>query len=146
MNYTTTIEINKPLDTVIQLFDNQQNYFHWMAGLKRYEITEGIFGQEGAKADLEFVMGKRTLRMKEVVLKRNYPHEYAVQYEVNGVKNLVRNKFEPAAGGRTRYLSENEFEFKGILVLMGWLMPGSFRKQSVKYQADFKTFAENSSS
>ncbi len=142
MNYTTAIEINKPAEKVIQLFDDQENYYKWMNGLKKYRVFEGTFGQERARAELEFQLGKRKLKMTEEVISRNFPAEYTVRYEADGVKNLVINRFEPVSESRTRYLTENEFELGGVMRLMGWLMPGSFKKQSIKYQTDFKHFVE----
>ena len=142
MKYTTVVEIDHPTDQVVRYFDNQENYFEWMEGLKKYEVNPGDFGQEGAEAEMEFLLGKRKIKIKEKVLRRNLPTEYVVQYEVNGVKNIVRNVFESTSQGKTRYLSENEFEFSGFMKLMAWLMPGSFKKQSLKYQTDFKRFVE----
>jgi len=44
-------------------------------------------------------------------------------------------------------VSESEFEFAGFgMKLIGFLMPGAFKKQSLKYLTDFKDFAENGTS
>lgn len=44
---------------------------------------------------------------------------------------------------QTKHVTENEFQFKGVMMnLMGFLMPGAFKKQSYKYLKAFKTFAE----
>ncbi len=40
-------------------------------------------------------------------------------------------------------MSEQEFNFTGFMKLVAWLMPGMFKKQSLKYQQDFKRFAES---
>ena len=40
-------------------------------------------------------------------------------------------------------MSENEYRFSGLLLrLVGLLMPGAFRKQSLQHMQDFKAFAE----
>nr|BFE81301.1 hypothetical protein GCM10020093_039020 [Planobispora longispora] len=40
-------------------------------------------------------------------------------------------------------MSENEYRFGGLLMrLVGLLMPGAFRKQSLQHMQDFKRFAE----
>lgn len=36
MKYTAEIEINKPIDTVIELFDNPDNMGKWMEGLQSF--------------------------------------------------------------------------------------------------------------
>ncbi|HUM45393.1 MAG TPA: hypothetical protein PLD84_00600, partial [Chitinophagales bacterium] len=84
----------------------------------------------------------REMEMIETITVRNLPHEFSGTYEVNGVLNIVRNKFLPVGNNKTKHISEQEFQFSGFMKVMGWLMPGVFKKQSMKYQQDFKTFAE----
>ncbi|MBR9920480.1 MAG: SRPBCC family protein [Bacteroidetes bacterium] len=144
MRYTTQIEIDKPIDEVIALFDNPDNMDKWMEGLQSFEPISGTPGQPGAKSKLKFKSGKREIEMVETVLVRNLPEEFSGSYEAKGVYNVVRNKFEPLPDNRTLYITENEFQFKRFMMrLMGLMMPGAFRKQSVKYLQDFKRFAES---
>ena len=44
---------------------------------------------------------------------------------------------------RTKYISEQEFQFKGFMKVIGFIMPGAFKKQSMKYLEAFKNFAES---
>jgi carbon monoxide dehydrogenase subunit G len=37
MKYTSEIEINSPIDSVIELFDNPDNMEKWMKGLQTFE-------------------------------------------------------------------------------------------------------------
>ncbi|MAX82293.1 MAG: hypothetical protein CL843_19215 [Crocinitomicaceae bacterium] len=143
MKYSTTIEVHKPIDEVIALFDNPDNMDKWMEGLVSFEPLSGTPGQPGAKARLKFEMGKRKVEMIETITVRNLPHEFTGTYEANGVFNIVKNKFEKIDEYSTRYTTEHEFQFKGFLKIMAFLMPGAFKKQSLKYLTDFKTFAEN---
>ncbi|MGW0183077.1 hypothetical protein [Nocardia sp. NPDC003345] len=40
-------------------------------------------------------------------------------------------------------MSENEYRFSGLpMRLMGLLLPGAFRKQSLQHMRDFQAFAE----
>ena len=143
MKYTTEIEINKPIEQVIDLFDNPDNMSKWMEGLQSFEHISGTPGQVGAKSRLVFKMGKREIEMIETVTVRNLPDEFSGTYETKGVVNIVRNKFEKISENKTRYLTENEFQFSGFMKIFGFFMPGSFKKQSMKYLQDFKKFAEN---
>lgn len=144
MKYKTEIEINLPVKKVIQLFDNPDNLKHWMAGLQSFEHLSGTPGQPGAKSRLRFKMGNRDMELIETVTKRNLPEEFTGTYETNGVFNIVKNTFEELPGGKTRYVTENEFQFQSLpMKIMGWLMPGAFKKQSFKYLQDFKAFAES---
>ncbi|MCA6073701.1 SRPBCC family protein [Fulvivirga sedimenti] len=143
MKYTCSIDIDKPIEEVIRLFDNPDNLKYWQPGLLSYEHISGTPGQPGARAKLHYKMGKRDIEMIETVVKRDLPHEFTGTYETNGVVNISKNIFEPINEKRTRYTSEQEFKLSGFMKIMGWLMPGSFQKESDKYLKQFKEFVES---
>lgn len=142
MKYTSEIEINKPVEKVIEIFDDPANMDKWMEGLQSFENLSGKPGQVGSKAKLKFKMGSREIEMIETVTVRNLPHEFTGTYEAKGVFNTVKNRFFSLPGNRTRYVTEQEFQFKGFMKIIGFLMPGAFKKQSMKYLSAFKKFAE----
>jgi carbon monoxide dehydrogenase subunit G len=143
MKYTTEIEIDKPIDRVIELFDNPDNMAKWMEGLQSFEQLSGTPGQTGAKSRLKFKMGKREIEMIETITVRNLPEEFTGTYEAKGVFNIVKNKFIKVSDTKTKYITEQEFQFKGFMKIIAFLMPGAFKKQSKKYLTDFKKFAES---
>lgn len=143
MKYTVEVDIDRPLEEVVEKFDNQDNYSSWMKGLESFENIEGKQGQEGAKTKFKFDMGKRKMEMIETVLKRDLPKQYVVSYEVNGVYNEVDNRFEKIDDNKTLYTTHQYFKFKGFMKIIGLLFGRSFKKQSLKYANDFKKFVEN---
>lgn len=147
MQYTCDITINMPRDRMVQLLDNPENMKHWQRGLVSYHQLSGQPGQEGSQMELEYKMGKRHLVMVETIIKRNMPFEFHSTYDTKGVHNIQKNYFEELEDGRSRWTSESEFQFTGFMMkLMGVLMPGAFKKQSMKYLEDFKQFAESGTS
>jgi hypothetical protein len=116
----------------------------WMEGLQSFEHISGTPGQVGAKSRLKFKMGKREMEMIETITVKDLPREFSGTYEMNGVFNSVKNKFVALSDNPTKHISEQEFQFKGFMKLFGLLMPGMFKKQSMKYLRDFKNFAERS--
>lgn len=143
MKYTQEIIINKPIKEVVALFDNPNNLYEWMEGLQKFEHLSGTPGEPGAKSKLLFKMGNREIEMIETITVRDLPTEFSGTYEANGVFNIQKNKFISIADNQTKHVTENEFQFKGVMMkLMGFLMPGAFKKQSYKYLKAFKTFAE----
>lgn len=142
MKYSTEIDVNLPVARVIELFDDPENLKHWQPGLKSFEHLSGTPGQPGAKSKLLFQMGNREIEMIETVTVRNLPQEFSGTYEADGVFNIVKNYFVPIDENRTKYISEQEFQFKGFMKIMGWLMPGMFKKQSQVFLENFKNFAE----
>lgn len=142
MRYTVSIEINAPIDEVVRRFDNPDNLREWMPGLVSFEHMEGTPGEPGAKSKMVFQMGKRRIEMIETVTERNLPSRFAGTYEAKGVYNEVGNSFSAIDANTTIYSSDQYFDFKGAMKIIGWLFPGAFKKQSLKYLQDFKQFVE----
>ena len=143
MKYTTKVTIHLPVKEVIEKLDNPENMKHWQKGLIDYEILSGTPGKEGTKMLLNYQMGKRKMTLTETILKNNFPSEFHATYDTKGVHNIQKNFFNEIDSQTTEWVSESEFQFASFgMKLMGWLMPGAFKKQSQKYLIDFKNFAE----
>lgn len=143
MTYQLQIDIDLPRDRVIELFDNSDNMRKWQPGLQEFTHLDGEPGQVGARSRLVYLMGKRKCEMIETVTRRSLPDEFCGTYETKGVWNSVGNRFVELEGGRTRWLMETEFKFSGFMKLVGFFMPGSFKKESFKFMRQFKDFAES---
>ena len=144
MRYTITIDIDLSRKRVIELFDNEENLKEWQPGLQKTEHLSGEPGKEGAKMKMWFKMGKREVEMVETIKLNNLPERMDTTYDANGVHNIQENYFEEISENKTRWVSVCEFQFQGFgMKLMGWLMPGAFKKQSLKFMELFKKFAES---
>ena len=144
MRYTLNLQIDLPRERVIDLFDSTENLKKWQKGLVSFETFEGTPGQEGAKSRLIYKMGKRDVEMIETIKVRNFPDEFTGIFEAKNVWNEVKNQFKETADGHTNWKFETEFKFKGFMKVMSALMPGAFKKQSLKSMHAFKDFAESS--
>lgn len=143
MKYTTEIIIDLPREEVIKKLDNADNMKHWQRGLISYKILSGPAGEEGAQMELNYKMGKREVTMIETILKRDFPKEFNATYTTKGVYNKQTNTFVETSENQTKWISESEFKFDNFsMKVFGFLMPGVFKKQSLKYLTDFKNFAE----
>lgn len=147
MKYTCEITIDRPLSEVIEKLDSAENMKHWQKGLLGYEFIKGEPGADGSQMRLDYKMGKRQMSMTETIIKRNFPNEFHANYDAKGVHNVQQNYFEELPDGNTKWRSESEFQFASFgMKLMGWLMPGAFKKQSMKYLSAFKDFVEKGTS
>ena len=147
MKYTSEITIDRSREEVIRKLDNPENMKHWQRGLISYTLLDGTPGKENAKMELAYKMGKRDMVMTETIIKNDFPNEFHANYDTNGVHNEQRNYFHELGPNKTKWVSESEFEFQGFgMKLMAFLMPGLFKKQSMKYLNDFKNFVENGTS
>lgn len=147
MKYSTEIILDIPREEVIKKLDNIDNLKHWQRGLVAAEHLEGIPGKIGAKMKLRYELGKRKIELIETITKSDFPNEFHANYDTEGVRNIQKNYFEELPNGKTKWRSDVEFHFTNFMMkTMGFLMPGTFKKQSLKYLQDFKAFVENGDS
>ena len=143
IKYTEEIEINTNIDTVIALFDNPYNMQEYMEGIESYKVVDGNIREVGAKAEMTVLMGEKKIIMIEEIITNNLPEQKKVTYTADAVYNIVTNKFIKVSENKTKFINEQEFEFKGFMKIIGFFMPSAFKKQSRVYLKDFKKFAEN---
>ena len=143
MKYTIEITINLPRREVVKKLDNVENLKHWQKGLVSYELLDSSSGNEGDKMKLHYKMGKRDMTLIETITKSNLPKELHATYHTKGVLNIQQNYFKEVDSTTTKWVSKNEFQFSSFgMKVMGWIIPGAFKKQTKKYLTDFKNFAE----
>ena len=143
IKYTEEIEINSNIDTLIILFDNPYNMQEYMQGIESYTLLSGNIREVGAKAEMTVLMGEKKIIMIEEIIINNLPEQKKVTYTADAVYNSVTNKFIKVSENKTKFINEQEFEFKGFMKIIGFFMPSAFKKQSRVYLKDFKEFAEN---
>lgn len=146
MKYTTEIEIDLPREAVLSKFDDPGNLKHWLRGLTSYELLEGEAGHVGAKSRYVFLTGKRRFEIVETVTRRDLPDEYDAVFVTQGMWNEQKNRFVELGPTKTKWIAESEFRMSGFMKVIGFLMPGAFRKQSQQQLEDFKAFAEQGKS
>lgn len=143
MKYSNEIIVELPLGEFIKKMDNSENLKHWMEGLVSYDHIEGKPGEVGAKMQLNFQYKKRKMNLVETITHNNFPHEFHATYATKGMINKQENYFEETPEGHSKWTSHSEFIPENFMMrLMGVLMKGAFKKQSIKYMNDFKNFAE----
>jgi uncharacterized membrane protein len=144
MKFTCSVEINKPVEKVLELFDNTKNLKEWQDGFVSLEHLSGQPGEPGAKSKLIYKIGKREIELIETISIKNLPQEFSALYETKTMTNTMTNRFIPIGEEKTKYETEIEYtSFNGIMPkIMAFLMPGVFKKQTQKWLDQFKIFAE----
>ncbi len=145
MKYTCTVDINAPIDRVVALWSNEDNFSKWQDGFQRIELLEGVANTEGAMSKISLQVGRRDMELIETILVANLPHEKKGLYEHIHMTNTQSSRFEALTTEDTRYTSEVEYtEFNGFMArLVSKLFPGMFKKQSQKWMDQFKKFVES---
>ena len=144
MKFNCSVEINLPVDKVVELFDNPDNLKEWQDGFVSFEHLSGTAGQPGAKSRIIYKMGRREMELIETITVRDLPREFSGVYEHESMDNTMKNYFIELGPERTRLDAEVEYtEFRGFMVkIMAFLFPGMFKKQVQKWMNQFRDFAE----
>jgi hypothetical protein len=144
MKFECSTDINAPLDKVVALFNEPNNFKEWQSGFIGYEPISGTPRTAGAKSAITYINGKRKIVLTETIRVMNLPMEMTALYEHEHMDNTMTNSFTELPDGKTRYTSGIGYiEFHGFMPkLMAFLMPGMFKKQSQKWVDQFKAFAE----
>ncbi|MCR9290538.1 MAG: SRPBCC family protein [Bacteroidetes bacterium] len=145
MKFKCQVDIDLPINKVIELFDNPDNMKEWQDGFERFEHLSGVSGEPGAKAKITYDMGKRgKMELIETVLVRNLPHEFSGTYEHKHMTNSMKNSFEEVGANKTRWVAELHYtKLNGFMIkMMAFFFPRMFKKQTQKWMDQFKVFAE----
>ncbi|MFI8525287.1 SRPBCC family protein [Promicromonospora sukumoe] len=153
MKYTVSMEIALPRERTVELLADPAHLQKWLRGVVLHEPLNGMHGEVGTRSRVVMQMGQQTMEAVETITRREpadlhgIPRDAVVHYEreivAEGMWNGAREQFTEAGPGTTLWVSENEYRFDSVLMrLVGPLMRGAFRKQSVQHMRDFKAFAE----
>ena len=153
MKYTVSIEIALPREKVAQMLADPELMPKWLRGLVLHEPLSGVHGQVGTVSRVVLQMGKQQFECTETITRREpadlhgIPSGSIVHFDREivgkGMWSAARERLTEAGPETTLWESESEYRFSGLLMrLVGLLMPGAFRKQSLQHLQDFKAFAE----
>ena len=142
MKYTVSNIINKPLDEVMQKYRDPEGVKNWMEGLEKIERISGAHMEVGAKSRFHFVHKGKEMQIDEEVLEQDLPRQIKVGYTSTMGYNEVELIFEPINENSVRQTNNTYFELKGVMKLMGLLMKGMFKNQSMTYLNAFKSWVE----
>jgi hypothetical protein len=154
MKFTVSLEIALPREHVAQLLADPAHLPKWLRGLVLHEPLTGAHGHVGTKSRVVFQMGQQQMECTETITRREpvdlhgIGTDAVVRFEREivgkGMWSAVRDRLTATGPATTLWVSENEYRFSGLLMrLVGLLMPGTFRKQSLQHMQDFKAFAEH---
>jgi len=128
-----------PLEVMVQRFLEDRE--SWQTDLISVKSIKGILGKVGSIQELTFLVGRREVKMTETVVAVD-PNRLVFIYQAKGVWNRVSCTFESISPSKTKWVLHSEFKMKGLLRFFGWLMQSAFKKQSIRYMEQFKTYTE----
>jgi hypothetical protein len=140
-----SIEIDQPLQKVVELFINKDNLNKWQKKLVGYELISGTPNTVGAVTKLNY----KGVTIFETITASSLPAEIAGQYEHKHndktvMSHSTSHQFSSSGQNKTRYEMDirNEIFFGFLPKLMSGLMAGAIKKYNQGLLNDFKSFAE----
>lgn len=91
-------------------------------------------------------MKRGEFELIETITVRDLPNEFSGTYDTvgKGIFNTMTNRFRPVGEGSTRYSTEIDYRFSGLIwKIMAPFMHPIFKRQSYKVMKLFKEFAES---
>ena len=145
MKFTCSAEINLPVNKVVELFMDKNNFKEWKKDFVNFEHISGTLNNAGSTDKIVF----KRVTLVETVISNNLPSEISYVYEhKRGNKTIMihkaSNRFTPLQENKTLYELDSEMtKVFGLLpkIIMG-LMKGAGNKYVQDQLNQFKEFAE----
>lgn len=145
MKSACTVEINLPINKVVELFMDKNNFKEWKIDFISYEYISGTPNEVGAITKLVY----KRFTMLETIVSKKLPNEIAEIFEhkrgdKTSMAHTASNRFTSLAENKTLFEIETEVtKVEGFfLKLIMTLMAGAGKKYAQKQLDRFKTFAE----
>lgn len=144
MKYSGHIDIDKPLEEVVDFFSDSENQVKWQDGFIRKEQLKGTGRESGAQIKLYYKYGNRDMILIETVISNDLPNSIESTYHHKHMDNTMKCSFTPIGQDKTRYQYEYEYTRISWIMprLMAILFPGMYRKQGEKWMKQFKEAIE----
>ncbi len=144
MKFNGSININLPLDKVVELFMDNANLKEWQDGFIRKELVSGIEGEKDTISKIFFKQGKQEMELTETIMNNDLPHSIIAFYHHKHMDNTLKTSFSAISESITKYEIDGEYlAFRGFIPkAMAMFFPSIFRKQAEKWMHNFKIFAE----
>ena len=145
MKFTGTVDVNRPIAVVAELFVNPDHRSEYQDGFERWESVSGNPGEDGAVAKLYYSNRGREMVLTETVVANRLPESFEAFYEHSHMDNTLKTTFTALSANRTRYDIEGEYTaLRGFVPnVMARLFPRIFTKQAQGWLDNFKDFAED---
>jgi hypothetical protein len=143
-----SIEINAPINKVVELFMDKRNFKDWKKDFISYEHISGTAGEVGAVTKLVY----KRVTILETIISKNLPAEIVEIYEhKHGDKTVMVHQstyhFTSLEGNKTRMEVVMEtLKIEGFMMkLIMTIFAGAGRKYAQDQLNMFKTLVENKS-
>ncbi|MBT8103561.1 MAG: SRPBCC family protein [Gammaproteobacteria bacterium] len=142
MKHKTEIIIDADRTTVWRMFDDPDNMTKWQPTLLSFTHKSGTPGQPDAISELVYEEKGRKMVMIETVTARRELDFLGGTYESKWGTVVIFNNFEDTDDGKTRWIVNTNYNFRGFMKFMAFFMRKSIRKRTDTDLNRFKLMVE----
>ena len=122
MKHKTEIVIDANRAIVWRLFDDPDRMMEWQPTLKSFTHKSGTPGQPDAISELVYDENGREVVMTETITARREPSFLGGSYESTWGTVVIFNRFDVTEDGKTRWVVNTNYSFKGLMKIMALFM------------------------
>lgn len=139
MRFQKEIIISSSVVEVADLFGNQNNNDQWQVTLMGSEVDSF----DDNKSLNYYQINGRILEVHIHIVENNLPTCMKTVAYMKSLTQNVKHEFYECSQNRTIWVTDTEFLTESwFLKLLMLFMPSQFKKRTINYMNDFKTFAE----
>lgn len=131
MKFSQEILIDLPREEVMKKMQDTSGYKYWQRGFISYQNLSGLQGKKDARSRIKYKKGKKEIEMIETIIKNSYPKKFYSSYEARDSFSKHENHFEKVSIDMTRWISDIEIRFSGIIKIKSLIRPGGFKSSSL---------------
>jgi Polyketide cyclase / dehydrase and lipid transport len=141
MKSRVELEIDLPQEELASLFADPTLNTKWMHDIERYEPVSGQPGAPGSKYRLVSKQGDMTF--VATVISNDLPNESRLRLDNDNVTVSITATYMAISPQKSRLVSEEEFEFRGLVgKIGGFFARSAIHKAHREHMESFKRFAE----
>ncbi len=143
VNYTTEVEVNKPVKEAWGVFMDESKADQWLDGYLGSEMISGNANEVGAVAKIRMEHEGEVMEMNEEITAFKEFEQHAMTFTNEAMVNHVDVRFAAKGDNTTTITTATEFIGQGaIMRSMFALMKGSFKPVSEDMNAKLKKLIE----
>lgn len=146
VEYSTEVEVNKPLKESWAVFSDESKLGEWITGYKGMEVLEGQKDQVGAKYLIKMEHEGELMEMTETITAIEKEKHYAMNFDMDGMTQDVDVQFSAKDENTTVIHVESTGQGKGMMMKSLFAimeMGGVFQKTSDEMYAKLKALIES---
>ena len=143
--HRVSIEIDLPIEKVVELYTRRDATVHWQNHLQKIESVSGEPWQPGSIANYVFEYPHGPMVLQETIHTNDLPQKISAVYAWDKGANSLVNTFSAIDENRTRWEQVAEYKnIKGFMFkFMSMFLPFVIKSKHMMFLNNFKRYAED---